>query len=100
MENWISILSIILSPLSALAGWAVGKRKRNNDFISELQSSIDLLTSKYTLTLNELITLKGQNANLMIEMGKIRSENSHLKQQVEELTNKLGDVKIITRQAK
>ena len=99
-----TILSILFPIISAAGGWFVGRRKRNNDFISDLQNSIDLLTSKYTATLNELVTVKEQNAKLLIgqnemaaELKAVREENSALKKEVEELTTQLANVKIITR---
>ena len=99
-------LTVLLSCITAIGGWLFGKRKRKNDFISQLQSSIDLLTTKYTETLKELILIKGQNANLLIgqdemaiEIQTLRKENAALKLEVEELTKKLGNVKVITRQA-
>lgn len=100
-------LTVLLSCITALGGWLFGKRKRKNDFISQLQSSIDLLSEKYTETLKELILVKDQNTKLLIgqnemavEIKTLRKENAGLKKEVEELTLKLQDVKIITRQAK
>jgi len=106
--NVLTILTpYVLSILSVIVGWFIGKRKRNNDFISELQASIDLLSEKYTETLKELISVKKQNAELMInqnsmalDMKELRTENAGLKREIEDLTTKLQDVKIITRQAK
>ena len=105
--DWTLILSYILPVFTGLSGWLAGKRKRNNDFIGDLQSSIDLLSDKYSKTLNELIAMKEQNAKLLmgqatmaIEITALRGENASLKKEVEELTLKLENVKIITRQAK
>ena len=106
--NVLTILTpYVLSILSVIVGWFIGKRKRNKDYISELQDSIDLLSEKYTETLKELISVKKQNAELMInqnsmalDMKELRTENAGLKREIEDLTTKLQDVKIITRQAK
>jgi len=101
-----ALLTVILSIITALGGWLFGKRKRKNDFISQLQGSIDLLSTKYTETLAELILVKEQNTKLLIgqnemaiEIQSLRKENAALKLEIEELTNKLRNVKIITRQA-
>lgn len=100
-------VTAVVSLLTAFGGWFVGRRKRNNDFLGELQNSIDLLTEKYTKTLSELIEVKEQNAKLLIgqnemslELKAVREENCLLKKEVEELTSQLQNVKIITRQAK
>lgn len=97
-------VTAVVSLLTAFGGWFVGRRKRNNDFLGELQNSIDLLTEKYTKTLTELVSVKEQNAKLLIgqnemsiELKAVREENSLLKKEVEELTTQLANVKIITR---
>ena len=102
-----TILSILIPIISAVGGWFVGTKKRNNDFISQLQSSIDLLSEKYTATLNKLIEVEKQNADLIIgqnkmigEMKELQLENGKLQKQVTDLTEQLQNVKIITRQAK
>jgi len=101
------VFSVIIPLLTAIAGWFVGAKKRNNDFIGQLQSSIDLLSEKYTKTLNEFVIVKEQNAELLIgqsemagQIKTLRKENAALKREVEDLTAQLQDVKIITRQAK
>lgn len=105
MNVLTALTPYVLSLLSVIVGWFIGRRKRNNDFISELQHSIDLLSEKYTNTLNQLISVKQQNAELIInqnsmalDMKELRAENAGLKKEIEELTLKLQDVKIITRQ--
>ena len=107
MNQMTTLLSIILPILTAAGGWSIGSKKRNNDFISQLQNSIDLLTEKYTTTLNKLIAVEKQNADLIIgqnkmsrEMSELKRENFELQKQVEILNSQLQDVKIITRQAK
>ena len=106
MTALATFLTVLLSLITAVGGWLFGKRKRNNDFISQLQGSIDLLSTKYTETLKELILVKEQNTKLLIgqnkmasEIQSLRKENAALTIEVEELTKKLGNVKIITRQA-
>lgn len=44
--------------LSSVVTWLVTRRQRNNDFLASLQKSIDLLTEKYTETLNENVRLQ------------------------------------------
>ncbi len=62
--NWIDIVIAALSGggLTGIATWFVSKRKRNNDFLSDLQGSINSLSDNYTQTLNELVQVKMQNA--------------------------------------
>lgn len=51
--------------LSSVVTWLVTRRQRNNDFLASLQKSIDLLTEKYTETLNENVRLQADNAHLL-----------------------------------
>ena len=47
--------------LSSVVAWLVTRRQRNNDFLASLQKSIDLLTEKYTETLDENVRLQADN---------------------------------------
>jgi hypothetical protein len=82
MENFITILGFILTPISAAAGWFAGKRKQNNDFLQELQASIDILSTKNT----ELVK---QAAELNTPVILLKKENAALRSKVEELKKKL-----------
>ena len=52
--------------LSSVVTWLVTRRQRNNDFLASLQKSIDLLTEKYTETLNENVRLQALSLILML----------------------------------
>lgn len=99
-----TLIGYIFSALTGIAGWLVGRRKRQNDFITDLQSSINLLAEKNRELLNEVISLRQQNAELLSnqaemkkEMAALRKENAGLRKEVEELSEKLSNVKTITR---
>jgi cell division protein FtsB len=100
------ILTYILPLITTAIGWFVSRfverRKRNNDFISELQKSIDTLVEKYTTTLNELIEVKGQNADLILgqkklesELHQLKAENTKLREQITQLNTMLENIKSI-----
>lgn len=100
MEFVYALLPVIASAVT----WIVSRRKRNNDFLSQLQSSIDLLTTKYTDTLKELIEVKEQNAKLLQSQGELtiqvenfRKENNMLKGTIDELNQRLSGIKTITK---
>ena len=61
MNTLAPLLTIIIPLLTAIVGWLFGRRKQNNDFLGELQTSINLLSDNYTKTLNELVLVKKQN---------------------------------------
>ena len=83
MESFITILGYILTPLAAITTWIVSSKKRRNDFLNDLQASINLLAD--------------ENKKLMAEVVELRKENARLKADIEELNRKLSNVKTITR---
>jgi uncharacterized coiled-coil DUF342 family protein len=81
--NNLQLLDIVnvLSPIfGGIVGWFVGRRKKNNDFLTELQASIDLLASK--------------NKELIEDVVALREENAKLRAQIEELNRKFEGVKL------
>lgn len=46
METLTFIGTYIIPLFTAAIGWLVGSRKRKNDFLKDLQASIDLLSSE------------------------------------------------------
>ena len=95
MNKWTDILITILTTgtLIAPATWLVSKRKRNNDFLTDLQKSINSLTDKYTETLNELILVKRQNAQLILQVEQLQREVVQLKEENTHLIKKLNELK-------
>ena len=83
MENLVMLFGYILTPLASAATWIVSRRKQRNDFLRDMQASIDLLAS--------------ENKKLMAEIVALRKENMQLKAEVEELNRKLDNVKTITK---
>ena len=92
MDILTTILPFVVSIGTFIAGLFMGKRKRNNDFLCELQTSIDLLSAKNKDLVHEVINLRG-------EVVQLKSENAALRKEVEELNGKLSNVKTITRKA-
>jgi len=99
-------LTILLPILSSAVTWFVARKKRNNDFLSDLQSSIDLLSEKYNAALQEIVIVKEQNSTLIItqkemklQIAELKRENGVLKGTIDELNKRLEGVKTITRKA-
>jgi len=86
----LDIINVLTPIVSLLVGWLLGKRKQKNDFLNELQASVDLLAEKNKSQMEEIIKLRE-------EVIKWRNENSELRQEVETLNQKLEGVKTITR---
>lgn len=78
-----TIIGYLFSALTGIVGWLAGRRKQNNNFISEQQSSINLLAEKNNELLKEIVSLRQQNAELQAdqtamkrEMAVLRKENA------------------------
>jgi len=84
MDNiWITVLGYIITPITGVISYFAGARKRNNDAISEMQATINMLVEK--------------NAELYKEVMTLRRENAELKQEIAVLNEKLKNVKTITK---
>jgi allophanate hydrolase subunit 2 len=70
----LEIMNAVSTPLAGVVGWFFGRRKQKNDFLKDLQASIDLLAEK--------------NRQLMEEVVKLREENALLREEVESLNRK------------
>ena len=82
----LDIINVLTTPLAGVIGWLVGRKKQKNDFLKDLQDSINLLSE--------------ENKKLMKEVIGLRKENIALRTEVEELIRKLGGVKTITKKTK
>ena len=90
MEILTAILPYIVAIGTFVAGLFTGRRKRNNDFLCDLQKSIDLLSAKNKELIDEVVTLR-------TEIVKLKSENAALRSEIEELNVKLSNIKTITK---
>ena len=90
MDYFITILGYILTPVAGVIGWFVSAKKRKNDFLVDLQASIDLLSEKNKELVAEVVKLR-------TEVLHLKTENAALREEVEELNKKLDNVKTITK---
>jgi hypothetical protein len=59
----------IVTPLITLAGgWWIGRRKQKNDFIADLQASIDLLADKNRQLLIDVVKLQTENVSMRLDL--------------------------------
>ena len=75
-----------------VAGWIVGSRKRRNDFLKDLQASIDLLSSEKRRLLSditavnaEIVAVRRENGELKASVDRLCAENAQLKDEVRQL---------------
>lgn len=102
--DWTAIIGYVFSAITGLCGWLVGRRKQANDFLRDLQASVNMLTEENAKLLKELIAVRRENAALMsnqeqmkVEIEALRRENEVLRQEISELNSRLAGVKTITR---
>lgn len=62
MQEYISIISIALTPISSVVAWVVARRARNNDMLVKMQQTIDLLVEKNKELYEEVIMLRDKLA--------------------------------------
>lgn len=75
------VMTTLLTMGSGISGWAVGRRKRHNDFLTEQQESIELLTesnkrmvARFTEVVAEVVELRNENTSLRCEMNRVKQE--------------------------
>jgi len=79
------IVNVALPVVTGAIGWLAGRRKQKNDFLAEIQSSIDLLSEKNKLFVVEMVQLREENLKLCGEVAMLREENRALRSEIEGL---------------
>ncbi len=84
--------TFVLPAVTAAAGWIVGSRKRRNDFLKDLQASIDLLSSEnrrllsdITAVNTEIVAVRRENEELKASVDRLCAKNAQLKDEVRQL---------------
>lgn len=96
MEALTFIGTYIIPLFTATVGWLVGSRKRKNDFLKDLQASIDLLSSEnrkllvdITVVNSEIVAVRKENEELKASVDRLCTENSQLKDEIRQLRKQL-----------
>ncbi len=96
METLTFIGTYIIPLFTAAIGWLVGSRKRKNDFLKDLQASIDLLSSENRKLLAdimavnaEIVAVRKENEELKASVDRLCTENSQLKDEVRQLREQI-----------
>jgi len=87
------IVTVALPVVAGAIGWLAGRRKQRNDFLSELQSSVDLLSEKNKIFVEEVVHLREENINLRCEVAELREGNRALRSEIETLNKNLENVR-------
>lgn len=97
METLTFIGTYIIPLFTAAVGWLVGSRKRKNDFLKDLQASIDLLSSEnrklfadITSVNSEIVAVRKENEELKASVDRLCTENSQLKDEIRQLREQVA----------
>lgn len=97
METITYIGTYIIPLFSAAIGWLVGSRKRKNDFLKDLQASINLLSAENKRLLeeitnanSEIVAVRKENEELKASVDRLCTENSQLKDEVRQLREQVA----------
>ena len=93
----INLITDCLVPIiTAAAGWLAGKRKRRNDFLKNMQESIDILSMEnkrliedLTTVNREVVALRKENGELKYSVDQLCKENVQLKEEVRNLRTRI-----------
>jgi len=87
---WLeTFLPYILTPLTAIVGWLFGRKQRDNNFLQDLQSSINSLADHNNKLMQEILLVKKQNVDLEVTQRRLEIQNFELKQQIQDLNLQL-----------
>lgn len=94
MDNasfWLDLLKYGLPSgfIFSFFTWLVSIKKRKNDFISDLQKSIDLLSAKYKESVEENLKLMEKNTSLYADNLRLSSDKSQLLANQEKMAKKI-----------
>ena len=91
-----TLISYAAPAITAAAGWLAGKRKRRNDFLKNMQDSIDILSMEnkrlledLTTVNREVVALRKENGELKYSVDQLCKENVQLKDEVRNLKNRI-----------
>ncbi len=98
--DWDIIGDYAIPVLTGIASYFVGRKKRKNDFLAEMQRSIDLLSAKNAELIEDVVKLRTKNVELLAKqddfrllLDDLKLENKLLKTKVDNLTKKLNAIK-------
>jgi peptidoglycan hydrolase CwlO-like protein len=94
----LQFIGTYIIPLAtAAAGWIAGSRKRRNDFLKDLQASIDLLSSEnrrlladITAVNAEIVAVRKENEELKASVDRLCAENTQLQDEIRLLREQVG----------
>lgn len=85
-----SFAPYLASAITAIVGFFFGRKKQNNDFLQEMQGSIDLLVQRNSTLYEEVMGLRKERiellenqAKLLTEIEGLRGDNETLRREID-----------------
>lgn len=96
------LLPAIATALSGLAGWFVGRRKRDNDLLQEQSGTVRLLLESNQKIMQEYTNSQEENVKLRENIGSMREEIKGNEKEIENLReeNRRLRIKLVELQKK
>lgn len=79
MFEWIGLL---LAPVTGVISYIVGRGQRNNEFLKQLQGSINMLVDENTKLLEENVKLRMTVAALQVAQNDLMNELAELRKEL------------------
>ena len=89
--QFLDAANMLITAGAGIVGWYVGRRKQKDDFLAELQSSVNMLSEKNKQQMEEVIQLREENLMIRSELAKLREENRALRSEIEGLNKNLAN---------
>lgn len=83
------VLPYVVSGVAGVAGWFVGRRKENNDFLNDLQQSVDMLAEKNRTLYEEVTDLRKDNSDFKVKVSELTTQNKILKDKLDNLSKRI-----------
>lgn len=92
--DWNFIIGTVLGLIGTPIAWLAGRRKANNDFLRDLQDSIDLLSEKNKSLLEEVVQLRLENSQLQVNQQELMRQLEALREESEAMSAVLKEMNI------
>ncbi|MDN4753157.1 hypothetical protein QYZ87_03665 [Porphyromonadaceae bacterium W3.11] len=92
--DWNLLIGTVLGLIGTPIAWFAGRRKANNDFLRDLQDSIDLLSEKNKSLLEEVVQLRLENSQLQVNQQELMRQLEALREESEAMSAVLKEMNI------
>lgn len=92
--DWNLLIGTLLGLIGTPIAWLAGRRKANNDFLRDLQDSIDLLSERNKSLLEEVVQLRLENSQLQVNQQALLRQLEALREEYETINAVLKEMNI------